>query len=69
MEGVLMPVHIQTYRDLVVTFQRDGEPPERMIARDPERAWAHAILLITHRGELIHGDTLTVRRTDGEESR
>jgi hypothetical protein len=60
-----MPARTQPYAgDLVVTFERDGEPPESMIARDPERAWAHAILLITQRSNLIHGDTLTVRRTD-----
>lgn len=49
---------------LVVTFSRDGEEPESMIARDGERAWAHAIALITQYEELQHGDTITVRRAE-----
>jgi hypothetical protein len=49
---------------LVVTFSRDGEPPETMIARDPANAWEHGIYMLSQRQELMHGDTLTVRRAD-----
>jgi hypothetical protein len=59
-----MVARTQNFRDLIVTFRRDGEEPERMIARDPANAWEHGIYLISQRQELIPGDTLTVRRAD-----
>jgi hypothetical protein len=58
-----MVARTQSFPDLTVTFQRDGELPDVMIARDPKSAWEHGIYLISQRRELIAGDTLTVRRT------
>jgi hypothetical protein len=63
-----MVARTQNFRDLIVTFQRDGEQPERMIARNPANAWEHGIYLLSQRQELRHGDTLTVRRTDEDQS-
>jgi hypothetical protein len=57
-----MPVHIPPPDSrLAVTFCRDAEPPQTMIACDGANAWGHAIALITQREKLQHGDTVTVR--------
>ncbi len=59
-----MPVHIPQRRsELVVTFRRDGEPAEILLARDGAHAWEHAILLITRREKLQAGDRFDVRET------
>jgi hypothetical protein len=56
-----MPVHIPPPDSrLAVTFCRDPEPPQTMIARDGANAWEHAITLITQHEKLQPGDTLTV---------
>ncbi|HKD30899.1 MAG TPA: hypothetical protein VKC66_33950 [Xanthobacteraceae bacterium] len=52
------------HEELTVTFQRDGEPPEHMVARSPLEAWDHALLLISRRDALYVEDSLTVRRAD-----
>jgi hypothetical protein len=45
-----MPVHIPPPDSrLAVTFCRDAEPPQTMIASDGANAWGHAIALITQR--------------------
>jgi len=49
---------------IVVTFSRDGEEPEEMLASNGQRAWHNAITLIAKREWLLCGDTLTVRRID-----
>jgi hypothetical protein len=59
-----MPARTKTYRDLLVTFYRQGEHPEVLVAANGDRAWAHAIMLISQKSELKSGDTLTVRRPD-----
>jgi hypothetical protein len=57
-----MPVHIPPPDSrLAVTFCRDAEPPQTMIACDGANGWGHAIALITQREKLQPGDTLTVR--------
>jgi hypothetical protein len=56
-----MPVHIPPSDSrLAVSFYRDREPPETLIARDGANAWQHAIYLLTRRKELQHGDTLRI---------
>jgi hypothetical protein len=49
---------------LAVTFQRDGEAPERLQATDGRQAIQHAVrLLLAHR-KLRSGDRLTVEAAD-----
>jgi hypothetical protein len=50
--------------ELVVTFVRDGEPPESRHVRNGKEAWASAVSLIARHDELRHGDVLTVARSD-----
>ena len=57
-----MVARVQPDQPLAVTFTRDGEPPERMYARNGHNAWEHAIAIISRCEELRHGDTLTVLR-------
>jgi len=59
-----MVVRTQSHALLIVTFHREGEEPETMLARDGQHARAHAIALITECEGLQHGDTLTVRGTE-----
>jgi hypothetical protein len=54
-------------QDLTVTFHREGRSPEEIVASDGERAWTHAIGLLAKYDALQHGDTLTIRWTEGEE--
>ncbi len=49
---------------LVVSFMRTGEPIERMAAADGAGAWDNAILMISRREILQHGDMLVVRRAE-----
>jgi hypothetical protein len=51
---------------LVVTFSRDGEESDSLLARDGEHAWKHAIHLLAKRQFLLSGDNLSVRRSDDE---
>jgi hypothetical protein len=49
---------------LVVAFERDGEPPVRLIAAHGQLAKVHAVnLLLAHR-ELLAGDRLIVMAAD-----
>jgi hypothetical protein len=61
-----MVARVQPDITLIVTFQRAGEEPEYMYARNGAHAWDIALHLITQREELQAGDTLTVRRADGD---
>jgi hypothetical protein len=52
---------------LTVTFQRDGESPTTLLARDGDEAWGHALRLIGRQHFLLAGDTLCVRRADDDD--
>lgn len=60
-----MPVHMKHEPDaLVITFERDGEEPETLMAANGRQALTHAVgLIVTHR-ELQAGDRLTVTAAD-----
>jgi hypothetical protein len=59
-----MPARVQNHpSELLVTFERDGEQPTILVARDPVHAWETAVNMLSHQSELRHGDALTVRRT------
>jgi hypothetical protein len=47
-------------KGFIVTFHRDGEPPEATPARDGVSAWRHAVNMLAKRDALRDGDKLTV---------
>jgi hypothetical protein len=56
-----MPAHTHTSRiELVVIFSRDGEPDERRLAPNGDRACATALMTLAARGTLQAGDRLLV---------
>jgi hypothetical protein len=59
-----MVARMEPHARLIVTFHREGEEPETMLAHDGQHARAHAIALIAECEGLQHGDTLTVRGTE-----
>jgi hypothetical protein len=52
--------HPHPYGGLVIIFERDSQPTERLVARDGERACYMASLLIAELRTLQAGDRLTV---------
>jgi len=64
-----MPAHIRNEPALLlVTFETDGAEPGQALAPTGERALKMALLMLAKRDELRHGDTLTVRNADQDQS-
>jgi hypothetical protein len=49
---------------LLLKFERDGEPPERKLARGGRQALLFAIGMLIGHSRLMVGDRLTVTATD-----
>ena len=64
-----MPAYARSERgDLIVTFTTDGEDPEIQLVSSGEQAVGVAVLMIARRPRLYHGDALTVRNADEDQS-
>jgi hypothetical protein len=59
-----MPAYARTAGTLAITFHREGEPPERLIAPDGYRAVSTAMRLLAVRDRLFAGDRLTIEPAD-----
>jgi hypothetical protein len=60
-----MVARVQTHSGgLLITFFRDGEPPEVMPAPSGERAASTVIMMVASRVVLYPGDIVTVQRDD-----
>jgi hypothetical protein len=51
---------------LLLQFDRDGEPPERKLARGGRQALLYAVGMLIGHTRLMVGDRLTVRAADGD---
>jgi hypothetical protein len=59
-----MVARIRTEGELLVIFQRDGEPDDARIVSDGHRAAVTAVLMIAGRDVLHAGDQLLVQHYD-----
>jgi hypothetical protein len=51
---------------LLLQFERDGEEPERKLARGGRQALLYAVGMLIEHTRLMAGDRLSVRSADGE---
>jgi hypothetical protein len=66
--GADMPVYVRSgYGDLRLTLFNGDEVLDVQTAATPQEASRVAIMMLSSRDALNHGDTLTVRNADDEE--
>jgi hypothetical protein len=61
-----MVARTNTYAELVIVFERNGQEIRRLTARDGERAAQMAALLIAALGRLEPGDVMTVNEPNSD---
>ncbi len=66
----MMPARIRREPEaLLLQFERDGEEPERKLARGGRQALLYAVGMLIGHSRLMGGDRLSVRSADGEAAR
>jgi hypothetical protein len=63
--GMTMPASIQSSRELLITFERDGTVTDRQVSTGGFDAVTTALTMIGQYDELQPGDRLTVEKSEG----